>query len=61
MLPTAQDVSTEEEEKDEVAESGHSDDEEDIDDINHVALSKCRWIQPRTTWRVELKSFNSHL
>ena len=33
-------ISTEEEESDEHEESGHTDDEEDVNDINHAALPK---------------------
>jgi hypothetical protein len=40
MLPTAQAVSDEEEENDEDEQTGHSDDEEEVDDVNHVSLSK---------------------
>ena len=47
MLPGAQEVSAEEEEKDEAAESGHTDDEEDMDDINHAALPK-EAVRPNT-------------
>ena len=47
MLPAAQQVSAEEEEKDEAAESGHTDDEEDMDDINHAALPK-EAVRPNT-------------
>ena len=36
----ALEVSEEEEDKDEDAELGNSDDEEDMDDINHAALPK---------------------
>ena len=38
MLPTVLVVSDEEEEKDEDEQSGHSDDEEDMDDINHASV-----------------------
>ena len=47
MQPAAQQVSAEEEEKDEAAESGHTDDEEDMDDINHAALPK-KAVRPNT-------------
>ena len=47
MQPAAQQVSAEEEEKDEAAESGHTDDEEDMDDINHAALPK-EAVRPNT-------------
>ncbi len=40
MLPAEEVVADEEEEIDEREESGHTDDEEDVDDINHAALSK---------------------
>jgi len=40
MLSAASVVSDEEEEKEEDEESGNVDDEEDVDDINHAALSK---------------------
>jgi hypothetical protein len=40
MLPTVSVVSNEEEEKEKDEESGHVDDEEDVDDINHPTLTK---------------------
>ena len=40
MIPAAQTVSDEEEEKDEDEQSGHNDVEEDVDDINYPTLSK---------------------
>jgi hypothetical protein len=40
MLPTEQAVSDEEEENDEDEQPGYSDDEEEVDDVNHAALPK---------------------
>ena len=40
ILPAGSLVSDDEEDKDEDEESGHVDDEEDVDDINHSALPK---------------------
>ena len=61
MLPAAQQVSAEEEEKDEAAESGHTDDEEDMDDINHAALPK-EAVRPNTpTSRPQKADIWSHV